>query len=157
MVFLSLCKLIYPGFAITQFFVHLILRIIENPLTRAVADDCQLHQLRRPGDVVWDAVRDGDDERHRDTQKTLAHRAKTVVSEREDRRKELEHLRGALKCNGYPEWILRDLKEENNSDSEKEVETSGETVETSRKEKSKKIPVVIPYLKGFLDQMRRAF
>ena len=47
---------------ITQFFVHLILRIIENPLTRAFADDCQLHQLRRPGDVVWDAVRDGDDE-----------------------------------------------------------------------------------------------
>ena len=89
--------------------------------------------------------------------KTLAHRAKTVVSEREDRRKELEHLRGALKCNGYPEWILRDLKEENNSDSEKEVETSGETVETSMKEKSKKIPVVIPYVKGFSEQMRRAF
>ena len=62
-----------------------------------------------------------------------------------------------LKCNGYPEWILRDLKEENNSDSEKEVETSGETVETSRKEKSKKIPVVIPYVKGFSEQMRRAF
>ena len=58
--FLSLCKLIYPGFEITQFFVHLILRIIENPLRRAFADDCQLHLLRRPGDVVWDAVRDGD-------------------------------------------------------------------------------------------------
>ena len=56
-----ICRLIYPGFEITQFFVHLILRIIENPLTRAFADDCQLHQLRRPGDVVWDAVRDGDD------------------------------------------------------------------------------------------------
>ena len=49
-------------FIITQFFVHLILRIIENPLTRAFANDYQLHQLRRPGDVVWDAVRDGDDE-----------------------------------------------------------------------------------------------
>ena len=46
----------------TQFFVHLILRIIENPLTRAFANDCQLHQLRRPGDVVWGRVRDGDDE-----------------------------------------------------------------------------------------------
>ena len=89
--------------------------------------------------------------------KTLAHRAKTVVSKREDRRKELEHLRGALKCNGCPEWILRDLKEENNSDSEKEVETSGGTVETSMKEKSKKIPVVIPYVKGFSEQMRRVY
>ena len=45
--------------------------------------------------------------------KTLAYRARTVVSEREDRREELEHLRGALKCTGYPDWILRDLKNEN--------------------------------------------
>ena len=42
--------------------------------------------------------------------KTLAYRAKTEVSKSKDRRKELEHLRGALKCNGYPEWILWDLK-----------------------------------------------
>ena len=34
----------------------------KNQLTRAFADGCQLHQLRRPSDVVWDAVRDGDDE-----------------------------------------------------------------------------------------------
>ena len=39
-------------------------------------------------------------EHKRGVVKTLAHRAKTVVSEREDRRKELEHVRGALKCNG---------------------------------------------------------
>ena len=87
----------------------------------------------------------------------MAHRAKTVVSEREDRRKELNHLGGALKYNGYPEWILRDLKEENNSDSEKEMETSGETVETSVKETSKKVSVVIPYVKGFSEQMRRVY
>ena len=40
---------------------------------------------------------------------------------------------------------------------EKELETSGETVETSTKEKSKNIPVVIPYVKGFSEQMRRVF
>ena len=57
----------------------------------------------------------------------------------------------------YPEWILRDLKEENNSEAEKEVETSRETAETSTKEKSKKIPVVIPYVKGFSEHMRRVF
>ena len=34
----------------------------KNQLTRAFADGCQLHQLRHPGDVVWDTVRDGDDE-----------------------------------------------------------------------------------------------
>ena len=96
-------------------------------------------------------------EHKRGVVRTLAHRAKTVVSEREDRRKELEHLRGALKCNGYPEWIVRDLKEENNSDSEKEVETSGETVETSRKEKSKKIPVVIPHVERILGTNEASF
>ena len=47
---------------ISQFFVHLILKIIKNQLTKAFADSCQLHQLRRPDDVVWDAVRDGVDE-----------------------------------------------------------------------------------------------
>ena len=93
-------------------------------------------------------------EHKRGVVKTLAHRAKTVVNKKEDRRKELNHLRGALKCSGYPEWILRDLKDEN-SDSEKELETSGETLETPMKEKSKKCPVVILYMKGFSEQMRR--
>ena len=87
-------RLSYPGPEITQFLVHLILRIIKFSSTST-------HKR-------W-------------VVKTLAHRAKTVVSEKEDRRKELDHLRGALKRNGYLEWILRDLKEENNSDSEKEV------------------------------------
>ena len=96
-------------------------------------------------------------EHKRGVVKTLAHRAKTVVSKREDRRKELDHLRGALKCSGYPEWILRDVKEENNSDSEEEVATSGETLKILRKEKSKKISVVIPYVRGFSEQMRRIF
>ena len=58
-------------------------------------------------------------EHKRGVVKTFSHRAKTVVREREDRREELDHLRGALKCNGYPERSLRDLKEENNSDSQK--------------------------------------
>ena len=119
---MSLCRLIYPGLEITQFLVHLRLRIIKFSSTST-------HKKR----VV----------------KTLVHWAKTVVSEREDRRKELDHLRGALKRNGYLEWILRDLKEENNSDSEKEVETPGGTIYTSMKERSKKISVVIPYVKGF--------
>ena len=91
---MSLCRLSYPGLEITQFLVHLILRITKFSST----------STHKRGVV-----------------KTLAHRAKTVVSEKEDRRKELDHLRGALKRNGYLEWILRDLKEENNSDSEKEV------------------------------------
>ena len=41
----------------------------------------------------------------REVVKILAHRAKTVVSEREDRMKELDHLRGALKCRGDRGWL----------------------------------------------------
>ena len=67
------------------------------------------------------------------------------MSEREDRRKELEHLRGELKCNGYPEWMLRDLSEDNSSESEKDVETSEE------------IPVVITYIQEFLELLRWVF
>ena len=86
----------------------------------------------------------------------MAYRAKTVVSEREDRKKELEHLRGALKCNGYPDWILHQLEEDNMLKKEEEA-TSGETVVTSEKEKKQKIPVVIPYIKNFSEQLRRIF
>ena len=88
--------------------------------------------------------------------KTLAYRARTVVSEREDRREELEHLRGALKCNGYLDWILRDLKSEHNNRKE-EGKRSEEAQVTPDKERAKKIPVVIPYIKGFLEQIRRGF
>ena len=74
--------------------------------------------------------------------KTLAYRARTVVREREDRREELEHLRGALKCNGYPDWILRELKDENNN-RKKEGKKSEEVKVTLDNERAKKILVVI--------------
>ena len=93
-------------------------------------------------------------EHKRGVVKTLAYRARTVVSERENRREELEHLRGALKCNGYPDWILPELKDENN-DREEEGKRSEETQVTPDKEKAKKIPIVIPYIKGFSEQIRR--
>ena len=84
--------------------------------------------------------------------KTLAYRVRTVVSEREDRRKELEHLRGVLKCNGYPDWIMRELRDDNSD--EGEVKRPEPVKETSDKERNKKIPVVIPYIKGFSEQIR---
>ena len=72
------------------------------------------------------------------------------MSESEDRKKEPEHQRGALKCNDYPDGILRDVRKDNNNESR-------ETLETSVKERSKKIPNVIQYIKGFLKQLRRVF
>ena len=78
--------------------------------------------------------------------KTLADKAGTVVSER-DRREEREYLRGSLKCNGYPDLILQDLKDESNG---MEKEKRSEEVRVApEKERAKKIPIVIPYIKGF--------
>ena len=50
---------------------------------------------------------------------------------------------GVLKCNGYPGWILWDLKDENNNGKE-EGKKSEEVQVTPEKERAKKIPVVIP-------------
>ena len=74
----------------------------------------------------------------------------SVVSESEDRRKELELLRGTLIRNVYPEWILRDLIDDSSNESEEEMETSEETMKISEKERSKKIPAVIPHKKRVL-------
>ena len=53
-----------------------------------------------------------------------------------NRRKELEHLRGALKCIGYPDWILRELRDDNSD--EGGVKRPEAVKETSDKEMNKK-------------------
>ena len=39
--------------------------------------------------------------------RTLLHRAETIVTEEEDKQREIEHVKSALRTNGYPEWIFR--------------------------------------------------
>ena len=93
-------------------------------------------------------------EHKRGVVRTLAYRARAVVSDSDERKKELEHLKGALRCNGYPDWILRELdrqEEKNNGQ-----QTSGGS-KTKDREKTKQFPVVIPYIKGFSEEVRRVF
>ena len=35
-------------------------------------------------------------------------------------RKQIDHLRGVLKSNGYPDWILWDLRDNNNNEQAEE-------------------------------------
>ena len=95
-------------------------------------------------------------EHKRGVVRTLTHRAKTVVSDLEERKKELEHVGRALGYNEYPEWMLAETREA--PDDEREGVTDEESVTTDRrKEESRKKPVVIPYIRGVSEQLRRIF
>ena len=140
-------------------------------------------------------------EHKRGVVKTLMYRANNIVSDLGDRIKEREHIRQALKTNGYPEWFL-DRVESHEKEEEEEAEkvgdlsqvapegeeppTPGEAGDLSQvapegeepptpgedPEKTvvdgdagegetvpvkKKRAVVIPYIKGVSEQLRRVY
>ena len=88
-------------------------------------------------------------EHKRGVLRTLTHRAESVVSDPQERSKELEHISNVLSVNGYPEWLLVEGKTEKKERSE---EGQGKT---SSSDKRRKRPIVIPYVKGASEQMRR--
>ena len=59
-----------------------------------------------------------------------------------------------MRCNGYPDWILREL--DSHEEKNKGQQTSGRSNAKDR-EKTKQFPVVIPYIKGFSEEVRRVF
>ena len=93
------------------------------------------------------------DDHKRGVVRTLAYRAKAVVSEKDERQKEIKHLRGALRCIGNPEWILKELEDRETVNCEKQ--TSGKKEDTHTEKR--KFPVVIPFIKGFSEKVRRVF
>jgi hypothetical protein len=86
-------------------------------------------------------------EHKRGVVRTLYHRAECVVSREADLQQEMEYIQDMLKVNGYPEWILkgRSTSHENNP------KPSGSQPHKKRQ------PVVIPYIKGVSEQLRRVF
>ena len=103
-------------------------------------------------------------EHKRGVVKTLVHRAETVVSNMEERKQELDHIRGALQVNGYPDWMLGECREEV-KDKDQSVE-EGEGVappapehqeNPQQPERKRKFPVTIPYVKGMSEELRRVF
>jgi len=75
---------------------------------------------------------------------TLMYRA---VATETKKKKEKEHIKKALKLNGYPEWMFKD-------------ETKPKSVthqRTDNRDKGiKKPPVIIPYVKGVSEKLRAA-
>ena len=103
-------------------------------------------------------------EHKRGVVKTLVHRADTVVSDLDERKKELDHIRGALRVNGYPDWMLGESREEVKEKEQTVEEGAGATppapepqVNPQQPERKRKFPVTLPYVKGMSEELRRVF
>ena len=62
-------------------------------------------------------------------------------------------MRGALQCNDYPEWILKELENGDTVNSEKQTPGKKEDTHTEKR----KFLVVNPYIKGYSEEVTRVF
>ena len=86
--------------------------------------------------------------------KTLLQQAETVVSDMDERQQERDHIRNALGVNGYPDWMLAEKKE---GGVDKETQEDTEEAKPVKNNKRKKFPVILPYIRGFSEELRRVF
>ncbi|XP_068739379.1 uncharacterized protein [Montipora capricornis] len=86
------------------------------------------------------------------TIKTRAYRkARHTDHDPKDREGEIDHVRTALSYNGYPTWLLKDPKQHAE---EQQPSRQAATLPSSGTSK-KKYPVVMPYIRGFSEELRR--
>ena len=90
-------------------------------------------------------------EHKRGVVRTLAHRAESIFSDPKDREGEIDHVRTALSYNGYPSWLLKDPKQP----AEEQQPSRQATTLPSSGTSKKKYPVVMPYIHGFSEELRR--
>ena len=76
---------------------------------------------------------------------TLMLRAQTLVTENDDRTREIQHVKQALKINNYPEWMLTI------------PHPKSTTEDTEEPQNEKKIYASTPYIKGISERLQRAF
>jgi len=77
--------------------------------------------------------------------RTLFHRAEKIVTEDKDKKLEIENCKTALRANGYPEWMFKIPKKKEKPSPEKEGN------------RSKKVNVGIPYIRGTSETLHRTF
>ena len=85
-------------------------------------------------------------EHKRSVVRTLLRRADTLVSEEEDKQKEVRHVKEVLKINGYKEWTFRIPKKKDKQKDQSKKDSAG-----------KKFPVCLPYIPGTSEQLSRIF
>ena len=74
------------------------------------------------------------------------------MSDLGERNEELDHVRTALGYNGYPDCLLAETRDEVKENTREKVLTSG-----AKNEERKKRPVVVPYIRGFSEELKRIF
>ena len=101
-------------------------------------------------------------EHKRGVVRTLVNRAESIVSKEEELKEEKHHIREALRLNGYPDWIIDDKPSTDQSPTPSEQseapmaqQRGAESGVNSRP--SRRYPVVIPYIRGLSEELRRTF
>jgi len=85
-------------------------------------------------------------EHKRSVVRTLLHRADKLVSEEKDRQLEVEHVKSALRTNGYPEWMFK-------IPAKKVKDPSKASTQNTRN----RFNVGLPYIRGISERLQRAF
>ena len=77
--------------------------------------------------------------------RTLFHRAESLVTNDSDKQSEIEHVKTALRTNGYPDWMFTIPKK-------KDKEPKDKTTT-----KNKKLNIGMPYVRGTSEALHRVF
>ncbi|XP_019613587.1 PREDICTED: adhesion G-protein coupled receptor G7-like [Branchiostoma belcheri] len=84
--------------------------------------------------------------------RTLMHRANTLIEDHALREAEKEKVRVALRHCGYPEWALREV--DNNS---RKGKSNKEQSNTAKQEKLPASYLVLPYIHGVTERLKRVY
>ena len=77
----------------------------------------------------------------------------SIVTEEEDRKQEEEHIRTALHTCGYPDWVIKKVKEQMNR---KKAIRKDKYEKDKAQEKSRGV-VTVPYVHSFTEKIQRIF
>ena len=80
--------------------------------------------------------------------RTLIHRVKNLVSTEEDKAEEMDHVKAALKANGYKNWVFKIPQKDLPSPTTSRAHTGQPTFH---------LPVGVPYVRGLSEQLQRVF